>query len=66
MGKRNGRLVYASRREEKRPQTEKMYCTMKPDCAGCPFPSHGFVCWSTDGSCLRTYMKKLQKGGRVP
>lgn len=66
MDKRNGRPVYASRRETGRPHTEKVYCTMKPGCAGCPFPSHGFVCWSTEGSCLRTHMKKLQKGGRAP
>ena len=22
-------------------------------CEGCPYPAHGFVCWSQDGDCLR-------------
>ena len=23
-------------------------------CVGCPYPGVGFICWSQDGSCLRT------------
>ena len=23
-------------------------------CKGCPYPGVGFICWSTDGSCMRT------------
>ena len=24
---------------------EKPVCTEYPECVGCPFPGHGFVCW---------------------
>lgn len=30
-------------------------------CVGCPYPGVGFICWSQDGSCLRTY---AARGGR--
>lgn len=35
-------------------------------CKGCPYPGVGFVCWSTDGSCMKTDMEKInrnRKGG---
>ncbi len=35
-------------------------------CEGCPYPSVGFICWSPDGSCMRTDMEKInrrRKGG---
>ena len=35
-------------------------------CASCPYPSVGFICWSTDGSCMRTDINKIhcqRKGG---
>lgn len=64
MSKKNGRRIYFPRREAEDPQPEKIRCNIKPECEGCPFPSHGFICWSADGSCLRSHMKKSQKGGQ--
>ena len=34
-------------------------CTRSDLCRGCPYPAHGFLCWSTAGECLRTRMKKI-------
>ena len=28
-------------------------------CDGCPYPSVGFICWSPDGSCLKTDMNRI-------
>lgn len=28
-------------------------------CSGCPYPSVGFICWSSDGSCLKTHLDKM-------
>lgn len=33
-------------------------------CRGCPYPGVGFICWSTDGSCLRTEMDRTGRPGR--
>lgn len=30
-------------------------------CIGCPYPGVGFICWSTDGSCLRTDVEKFSR-----
>ena len=30
-----------------------------PECDGCPYPRHGFLCWGADGTCLRTRMNKI-------
>ena len=30
-------------------------------CAGCPYPGVGFICWSQDGSCLKTYAEKFSR-----
>ncbi len=30
-----------------------------PSCAGCPYPSHGFVCYSAEGDCLKTDIEKI-------
>ena len=32
---------------------------VKADCKNCPYPRHGFLCWGTDGTCLRTRMNKI-------
>ena len=37
-------------------------CTAFEKCVGCPYPSHGFVCWGADGECMRTRIKKSMKG----
>ena len=33
-------------------------------CQGCPYPAVGFICWSSDGTCLRTKMDRLGRLGR--
>jgi len=35
-------------------------------CVGCPYPGVGFICWSLDGSCMKTDMEKIsfQSKGR--
>jgi hypothetical protein len=33
-------------------------------CEGCPYPHVGFICWSVDGTCLRTDMDRISKPGR--
>jgi hypothetical protein len=30
-------------------------------CTGCPYKSHGFICWSGDGSCMRTWLNDVRK-----
>lgn len=30
-------------------------------CTGCPYPGVGFICWSTDGSCMKTDMDKISR-----
>ena len=34
-------------------------CSRSPECDGCPYPRHGFLCWGADGTCLRTRMNKI-------
>ena len=33
-------------------------------CDGCPYPSVGFICWSPDGSCLRTEVERISARSR--
>ena len=33
-------------------------------CVGCPYPGVGFICWSGDGSCLRTEIERVGGPGR--
>lgn len=41
-------------------------CGFKPECAGCPFPSHGFICYSErDGSCMKTDVDRIMGRGRA-
>lgn len=32
-----------------------------PSCGDCPYPSHGFICYSSEGNCMRTYMQKMNQ-----
>ncbi len=43
-----------------RPEPEPSVCRDTPACEGCPFPSHGFICRSPDGQCLKTRYQSLQ------
>ena len=40
---------------------ETPVCTMFRHCAGCPYPKHGFICWSGDGFCMRGTMQKINE-----
>ena len=44
------------------PPVEPPVCMRSPLCKGCPFPGNGFICWSEDGTCMRTRLQKT-KGG---
>ena len=36
---------------------EKPTCTEYPECEGCPYPAHGFVCWP--GNCMKKQMETV-------
>ena len=38
---------------------EPPVCSLHERCKGCPYPSHGFVCWRKDGACMRTDVGKI-------
>lgn len=40
------------------PQVERPHGPFQ-SCDNCPYPSHGFICCSSEGDCLRTDMQKL-------
>lgn len=63
MSRKNGHFIHVPAREPARPQYEQPQCTIKPECAGCPYPQHGFICWSADGSCLRIGVQSARKEG---
>lgn len=33
-------------------------------CKGCPYPGVGFICWSRDGSCMKTDAEKISSRSR--
>lgn len=33
-------------------------------CDDCPYPGVGFICWSPDGSCLRTEVERISSRSR--
>ncbi|WP_204884733.1 hypothetical protein [Pseudoflavonifractor phocaeensis] len=40
---------------------QKPVCRQFSRCEGCPYPSHGFLCWGSEDDCMRTRMKKLNE-----
>ena len=38
---------------------ERPVCTEKPECVGCPFPGHGFVCWRE--RCMKNEMEEIRR-----
>ncbi len=42
------------------PSTQPV-CTRYERCRDCPYPRHGFLCWSKDGECLRDAVKKIEE-----
>lgn len=56
-GKRNRKRLVVPIIEPRRPEDyedEKAHCTMKPECEGCHYAAHGFLCHTKDGQCLKT------------
>lgn len=41
---------------------ENPVCSLFTHCEGCPYPGHGFICWSRDGHCMRDTVKKFYEG----
>lgn len=41
--------------------SERPVCTREIRCKGCPYPAHGFICWSETGPCLRTLTERRRK-----
>ena len=37
---------------------EPAKCSRYERCKDCPYPSHGFICWHSETSCLRTEAEK--------
>ena len=42
-----------------RTEPERPVSRISPRCEGCPYPSHGFVCWSADGNCIRSRIAEI-------
>ena len=45
---------------------EKVLTEKRPNgpfksCGECPYASHGFICYSREGDCLRTDMQKINQ-----
>lgn len=43
------------------PGREPVRCTTRPECAGCSYPAHGFICHFSGGNCLR-YQEPAAEG----
>lgn len=64
MNRKNGVPLIVPVREPFGYTDSRVYCTERRAlCGGCPYPKHGFICWFEDGTCLKTEMKRLRKGG---
>ena len=37
----------------------KPVCRRSARCDGCPYPSHGFLCWGIGEDCMRTRVEKI-------
>lgn len=50
---------YCGRKYKKLPpiQAQKPINKRFRKCKGCPYPSHGFLCWGKDGGCLRNFLQ---------
>ena len=60
MHRKNGQPIYNPLREPVERDTGRVKCSRGPGCEGCPYPGHGFICWSADGSCLRSNYKRKE------
>lgn len=47
--------------EHSRVPPPKVVCSRFERCKGCPYPAHGFRCWSSGDDCLRERMSKINE-----
>jgi hypothetical protein len=45
-------------------QPEERPCGPFESCGNCPYPSHGFICYSSEGDCLRNDINKIHRKNR--
>jgi len=65
LNKKNGSPLYTPKREPLEHNRDRVHCTEHGAlCEGCPYPNHGFLCWFSDGSCLKTEMSRIAR--KVP
>lgn len=43
---------------------QRPVCRHSDRCKGCPYPSHGFICWHDENKCLKTEMERISKKER--
>lgn len=44
---------------------DKQPCGPFQSCGNCPYPSHGFMCYGSEGDCLRTDMQRLHNKNKL-
>lgn len=49
---------------EKKTESER-FCGPFESCGKCPYPSHGFLCYRSEGDCLRTDVEKMNKKKKI-
>lgn len=59
MPRKNGHNLIVPMREPLARPDFAVRCTERPECAGCPYPRHGFACNFSDGSCLKTRFNEI-------
>lgn len=56
-------IKYCSPEYPREPQPKEV-CTLFERCNGCPYPSHGFICWHSMDECMRTDEEKRRNAGK--
>lgn len=60
MNKKNGSPLYTPIREPLGYNNDRIPCTERGAlCEGCRYPNHGFICWFSDGTYLKTQMNRI-------
>ena len=62
MTRKNGQRLIVPPCAPLAPPDFEVQCDVKPECAGCPYPAHGFICWFADGACLKNSKTTFQGG----
>lgn len=59
MPRKNGHNLIIPPREPMDRPDFSVLCDVRVECAGCPYPRHGFICHFSDGSCLKTRFDEI-------